>query len=225
MTSDLRGKTVIVTGAGGAMAASIITTLQSAGASLVLVGRHESLAGAAAQHPGAAVIEADLTRPEEARKLRDVPAFALVHTVGGFRMEPANEATPSDLQGMLSVNLHTLFHAVQAVLPGMLERREGRVLGISAGQAARGAGPGAALYTASKAAVAAYLRSLDAELREQGVRSSVIYPMGAVDTPANRAGGMNPAKMIDPHDVAASVLHVLTRTCRGHVDEVRLHPA
>lgn len=214
----------MLTGAGGGIARVLADALHDAGARLVLVGRGPGPEREAERLGVRDAVRADLTRAEDAARLRAFEVDALVHTVGGFAMQKAEESSLEDAWQLMRVNFDSLFLTVQAVLPGMLARQRGVLVGVSAGQAARGAGAGAALYTASKAAVAAYLKSLDAELHERGVRATVVYPMGAVDTPANRAAGMKPERMIDPRELAASVLHVLARSSRGHLDEVRVHP-
>lgn len=211
----------MLTGAGGAIAAVIAQELRAAGARLVLVEREGHLRDPQADET---IIAADLSDAQEAAKLAEHPVDAVVHTVGGFSMQKGQDAAPADLDRMFHTNFNTLFHTIRAVLPGMLERGHGRIVGISAGQAARGAGPGAALYTASKAAVASYLKSLDAELKESGVRTTVLYPMGGVDTSRNRDDGMKPENMIDPVDLAQGVVYVLGRSQRGHVDELRVNP-
>lgn len=211
----------MLTGAGGAIASVMVSVLRDEGARLVLVERDGHHLEARADEE---VVAADLTNPRDAAELARYPVDALVHTVGGFAMQRGPEATPEDLELMFRLNFDSLFHTVRAVLPGMLDRGYGRVVGIGAGQAARGAGPGAALYTASKAAVASYLKSLDAELKEGGVRTTVLYPMGGVDTPRNRDDGMKSENMIDPVDLAQGVVYVLTRSQRGHVDELRVNP-
>ena len=106
----------------------------------------------------------------------------------------------------------------------MLRQKDGLIMGVSAGQAARMTGPKAALYTASKAAVAAYVLSLHDELKARGVRACVLYPMGAIDTPKNREAGLEWDTMIDPRGLAKSVAHALTRPDRAHVTELKVYP-
>ncbi|WP_045235310.1 SDR family oxidoreductase [Deinococcus pimensis] len=217
----LAGRTVMLTGAGGALATVVADALREAGATLVLVARGGH--GLTARE-GETIVEADLATHEGAASLAAYRADALVHTAGGFAMRKVHEATPEDLRAMFSANVDTLFHATRAVLPTMRAAGRGVIVGIGAGQAARGAGAGAALYTAAKSAVHAFLKSLDAEGREAGVRATVLVPMGAIDTPANRESGMKPEAMIDPRDLADAVVFVLTRSPRGHVDELRVNP-
>ena len=69
-------------------------------------------------------------------------------------------------------------------LSELAKRKEGFFAAFAAGPAWTGAGPGRALYTAAKTALASLLRSLQGEV--EGVRFLVVYPMGTLDTEANR---------------------------------------
>ena len=141
-----------------------------------------------------------------------------------FATQDAPQATDEDLRTMFDENMLTLFHAVQGVLPHMLAQKDGLIMGVSSGSAARLSGPHAALYTASKAAVAAYVLSLHDELKAQGVRGCVLYPMGAIDTPRNREAGMSWDALIDPRGLAKTVAHALTRPDRAHITEIKVYP-
>ena len=222
--ANLSGTTIMLTGAGGALATAVAQELVDAGAELILVGRGESLKRASARFPATEVLDLDLSAESSIEELRRHKVDALVHTVGTFSRQDAQKATTADLNAMMTANMTTLFHAVQGVLPHMLKQKEGMILGVSAGQAARMNGKGAAVYTASKAAVAAYLLSLNDELKGRGVRSCVVYPMGAIDTPANREAGMNWDSTIDTRGMAQSIAHALTRTARAHMTELKIYP-
>jgi len=222
--ANLGSSTVMLTGAGGALATAIAQELEDAGAQIVLVGRGEALAKAADRFPATEVIDVDLTDPASIDLLRKVKVDTLVHTAGAFSMQDAQKATTADLNAMFGANMITLFHAVQGVLPSMLKQKDGLIMGVSAGQAARLSGPRAALYTASKAAVSAYILSLHDELKAKGVRGCVLYPMGAIDTPTNRDAGMSWDSLIDPRGLAKSVAHALTRPDRAHVTELKVYP-
>lgn len=222
--ANLSGTTIMLTGAGGALATAVAQELVDAGAELILVGRGESLKRAEDRFPATEVLDLDLTASSSIEELRKHKVDALVHTVGAFAMQDAQKATTEQLDLMMSANMTTLFHAVQGVLPHMLRQKEGMILGISAAQAARMSGKGAALYTASKAAVAAYLLSLNDELKGKGIHTCVVYPMGAIDTPANREAGMDWDDTIDPRGMAQSIAHALTRTARAHITELKIYP-
>ncbi|GGK42499.1 short-chain dehydrogenase [Deinococcus malanensis] len=222
--ANLGSSTVMLTGAGGALATAIAQELEDAGAQLVLVGRGEALARAADRFPATEVIDVDLADPACVEQLRRVKVDTLIHTTGDYAQQDAQKATDQDLREMFDSNMLTLFHAVQGVLPGMIKQKDGLIMGVSAGQAARLSGPKAALYTASKAAVAAYVLSVHDELKAKGVRGIVLYPMGAIDTPENREAGLKWEETIDPRGLAKSVAHALTRPDRAHVTELKVYP-
>ncbi len=214
----------MLTGAGGALATAIAQELEDAGAQMVLVGRGDDLQRAADRFPATEVLDLDLTDAGSVDVLKKVKVDTLIHTVGAFRAQDVQKASEEDYQAMFDLNMLTLFHAVQGVLPGMLRQKDGIILGISAGQAAQLSGPKAALYTASKAALSAYILSLHDELKARGVRGCVLYPMGAIDTPQNRDEGMKWETMIDPRGLAKTVAHLLTRPDRAHVTEIKVYP-
>ena len=227
MSRSLNGTTVMLTGAGGALATTIAGELVDVGAELVLVGRGESLARAEDRFPAKAALDLDLTDPTSVEILAKQRVDALIHTVGGFQTQDSAKATDADLRSMFAVNFDTLFHAVQGVLPHMLKQKEGVIVGVGAGQAARLAGPKAALYTASKAALGAYLGSLNAEYKDRGVYAATLYPMGSIDTAKNRQSikGADDDTLIDPRELAQAVSFLLRRTPYGHLTELKVYPA
>lgn len=227
MSRSLNGTTVMLTGAGGALATAIAQELVDVGAELVLVGRGESLERAEDRFPAKAALDLDLSDPASVEVLARQKADILVHTVGSYVGGDTVKATDEDRRAMFSVNFDTLFHAVQGVLPYMLKQKDGVIVGVSAGQAARMSGPKSALYTASKAAVSAYLGSLNAEYRDRGVYAAALYPMGSIDTAKNRASLKNADDdtLIDPRELAQSVSFLLRRTAYGHLTELKVYPA
>lgn len=233
----LNGRVYLVTGAGGQIAGSINRALLAAGASLALADRPDNARRAREQLGAGLEVGADLATPDGARQAVAATVAGLgrldgvVHTVGSFRAGQVRDlaTTGNDLADydlMLDANLRALVNVTVAALP-QLECSDAGFLGaISAGQAWRGSGPGAALYTASKAALAAFLRSLDGELAGSALKVGIVFPMGAVDTPANRLDmpDADPAGWIDPDEIAAAFVHMATRSRRGRVLEVPVHP-
>ncbi|MEM1126274.1 MAG: SDR family NAD(P)-dependent oxidoreductase [Bacteroidota bacterium] len=221
---------VLITGSGGALGTTVSQTFQEAGWRLVLAEYSEDGAEALrAQFPDALVEVADLTDAEQAQRVvaraedQRGPLDAALAIAGGFSMQAAHEATPKDYGRMMDLNVRTLFNTVRAVLPGMRTRRHGFILGVSAAAADHG-GAQMALYAASKAAVAAYLRAVRNEVSDHGVGVATLYPMGALDTPANRASmpDADPNQWISREDLAATMLHMATQGPRGHVGEARV---
>ncbi|MDO4247272.1 SDR family oxidoreductase [Deinococcus sp. VB343] len=222
--ANLSSSTVMLTGAGGSLANAIAQELEDAGAQMVLVGRGEDLAWAADRYPAKEVLDLDLTDPASVEALRKVKVDTLVHTAGVYSAQDAHKATAEDYDQMFGSNMLTLFHAVQGVLPAMLKQKDGQILALSAGQAARLSGPKEALYTASKAALAAYVLSLHDELKGKGVRGCVLYPMGDIDTPENRDEGIKWESLVDARALAKTVAHILSRPDRAHITELKVYP-
>ncbi len=222
--------TVAITGAAGAIGSVTAETFEDAGWDLVLLDYGaDNEATLDASFPEALTFDCDLTDAEaardafrsigEARSLDAVLAIA-----GGFAMHPVAEATTDDYENMMDVNVRTLVNTARAALPVLTEQDRSFLLGVSAPAGIEGQA-GAALYGASKGAVAGYVKSLDKEGREDGLRASVLYPMGVVDTPANREAmpDTDPSTWIAPRELADGMLHLATRSPRGHVRELKVH--
>jgi len=225
--SILQDKVFIITGGAGAIAQPIVRAFMDQGARVVVVDR------TAHPGPGALTLAADLTSPLGAEKMvsATLEAFGavhgLVHTVGGFAMGKAHEVDPAQYDRMFDLNVRTLFHAARSVIPRFVEQREGFLAAFSAEPARSGAGPGMSLYAAAKSAVATFLRSVDQELVGSNVRVAIVYPMGAVDTPANRRDmpDFDPGKYIDPSEIAQGLVFAASRGPRGRLSDIVIHPA
>jgi NADP-dependent 3-hydroxy acid dehydrogenase YdfG len=230
---NLENKVFIITGAGGAISSAINTAFHDAGAQLALADRPGNAERARDQLGAGLAVGVDLSSLEGAQNMVAATLAhygrvdGLIHTVGGFSTGKILEFKTEDFTRMFDVNVKTLAFAVAAVLPEVLKQQDGFIGGISAAQVARGSGAGAALYTAAKGAVALYLKSLDAELKGSSAKAGVVYPMGAVDTPANRRDmpDADPKTWIDPNEIAAAFAYMASRSNRGRVLEMQVFPA
>ena len=219
----------IVTGAGGGAAGGIARVFHDAGARLALVGRSEASVRDLAREVEALPLGADLTSLDEARRVVEETRRALgrvdglIHTAGGFEMGPAEAPDAALFARMFDVNVRTLYCSVTAVLPGLLAQRAGFIAGFSTGSVWSGSpAPGMTAYAAAKAAVAMYLRSLEAEVGTRGVRVAVVYPIGPIDTPRNRQDmpRTDPSQWIDPAEIGTALLFASTRGPRGRLLEL-----
>jgi NADP-dependent 3-hydroxy acid dehydrogenase YdfG len=225
--------TVAITGAAGAIGSVTAEVFDDAGWDLALIDLGaENCATLEASFPDAQVFDTDLTDEdatmetfaslwEEAEALDAVLAIA-----GGFAMQQAVESTANDYQHMMDLNVRTLFNTARAAVPLLTRAEHSFLLGVSAPAALEGQA-NAALYGASKGAVAAYVKSLEKEEQNAGLRTTVLYPMGVVDTPDNRAAmpDADPSGWVAPHELADHMLHAATRSPRGHVPELKVHAA
>ena len=223
--------TVALTGAAGAIGSVTAEVFDDAGWDLALIDLgDENCATLESSFPDAQVFDTDLTDEEatmetfadlweEAEALDAVLAIA-----GGFAMQQAVESTANDYAHMMDLNFRTLFNTARAAVPLLTRAEQSVLLGVSAPAALEGQAE-AGLYGASKAAVASYVKSLGLEERSAGLRTTVLYPMGVVDTPANRDAmpDADPSTWIDPRELADHMLHAATRSPRGHVPELKVH--
>jgi len=228
---------VLVTGAGGALGSAVRERLTRDGARLALLDRRvpagdaEGTAahGAAAIAPWAAAVdlldEAAVADAIGRAESELGPVRAALLLAGGFAAVPAAETDLTVLRTQLDLNLATAASVVRALLPRMTDRGEGTIVGIAAGQARRG-GSGTAAYAASKAALAAYLRAVDEETASRGVRTVTVFPMGTLDTPANREAmpAADPARWIDPARLAEVLAFAVQIGPRARLREVEVHP-
>lgn len=222
---------VLITGAAGAVGSAVAGVFAEAGYALALFDRGEDATERLRRaNPDAFVFDCDLTDGEAVQRAVDDLTSrtgrldAALCIAGGFGMQPATEATPDDFDKMMGLNVRTLFNTARAALPAMQERGSGFLAGIAA-QAADEGGAGMALYAASKGAVAAYCKSLDAELAANGIRATALYPMGAVDTPANRDAmpDADPDTWVSPQEIGEHLLHLARRSSRGHTPVLKIH--
>ena len=217
----------VISGAAGGLGSVLAATFEARGCRLVLPAR-SGVDALREAHPGARVVEADLTDPDDCRRVADAAneAFggvdAVLNVAGGFATTSALELTRGDLEAQLDVNLRTAVHLTGAFLPGMVTRGAGSVLAVSAGAARGGRNLGA--YAASKAALEGYVRSVRAEVEPHGVAVSLLIPEGTIDTDANRRAmpDADPSTWIAPGALAEAAWFLATRPAGGRVGELRV---
>jgi NAD(P)-dependent dehydrogenase (short-subunit alcohol dehydrogenase family) len=225
-------KVVAITGAGGAVGEKTIEVFKNAGWRLALFAHSDDeKTRLEHSHTDALVTKADLGRDDEAKRVvsKALEKFgqidALLNIAGGFSLSPALETSSDDLKQQLAINLWTTFNTTRAVLPSMVERGQGFIIGVGAAAAVSG-GSKVGPYAASKAAMIAYLKSVQSELNAKGIGVAVVYPMGSIDTPSNRKSmpDANPEKWIDPMELAETMHYLVSRSPRGRIREVMVYP-
>ena len=150
----------------------------------------------------------DLTRPADIeRALNGVNADVLVNNAGVITKKPLLQMTPDEWSEMMAVNVSALFHVTRQLLPGMVERGRGHIVNI-ASIAGRSAFPGGTGYVATKHAVLGFSESLMLEVREHGVKVSVVMP-GSVATDMIVGDSKDQSWMLKPEDVATVVAQIL----------------
>lgn len=181
-------KLALVTGASGGLGVEFARLLAKDGYDLVLVARSENkLRDAAEKIAGEFGVEAsavalDLAKPDSADELfRHVPRCDVLVNNAGFasngRFDRIDEERISE---EIVLDVLTLTRLTRKYLPGMIERRQGKVLNV-ASTAGFLPGPFMAVYYASKAYVVSFSQAVADELRGTGVTVTCFCP-GATDT-------------------------------------------
>ena len=134
----------------------------------------------------------------------DAPAV-LVNNAGVGPVKPFLELTPAEWNSMVDVNVNALYHVTRALLPAMIARKRGHVV-IIGSIAGRSAFVGGTCYAATKHAAMAFAECLMLEVRNQGVKVSIVSP-GSVATDFSPRN--DPGWMLSPEEVAESVAHVI----------------
>ncbi|MCU0618987.1 MAG: SDR family NAD(P)-dependent oxidoreductase [Gemmatimonadaceae bacterium] len=173
------------------------------GAALAAVVREIDAAGGAGE-----ALVLDVADPEAvARALAGRDVDVLVHNAGVGVLKPLLELEPAEWQRMIDVNVNALYHVTRALLPGMVARGRGHVV-IIGSIAGRSAFVGGAGYATTKHAVMGFAESLMLEVRDAGVKVSVVNP-GSVDTGFSGRGGPRASAQLAADDVAAAVHAVI----------------
>jgi NAD(P)-dependent dehydrogenase (short-subunit alcohol dehydrogenase family) len=175
---------------------------------------------------------ADVADPDQATSAVEHVSKALgeigvlVNNAGVLIARPIEELTLEDWDATMATNLRGLFLMTRAVLPPMRARGHGDIVNV-ASLAARNGFAGGSAYVASKHAVLGFGRALMLELRKEGIRVITVCP-GSVDTGLLHEQPMlksDPARILQPEDVAATILHSLRLPERALVSEVDLRPS
>ncbi len=149
----------------------------------------------------------------------------LINNAGILIAKPFEELTLEDWDSTMGTNVRSLYLMTREVLPAMRRRREGAVVNV-ASLAGKNGFAGGTAYTASKHAVLGFSRSLMLEVRKDNVRVIAICP-GSVATGMMRDQTMlkaDPNKVLQPEDVAESILHALSLPTRAMVSELDIRP-
>lgn len=215
--SDFAGKSVIVTGAAGALGFAVAQRFAKGGAKVALLDLPGDALTKKTHELGAGhlAVPCNLLDGEAVQLAVGMVSAkfgridVLCNIAGGFRMGPAVHETGADLwQLMLDMNVNSLMRIASQVVPVMQKQKAGKIVNIGALSALSGK-PAMGAYTASKAAVIRLTEAMAMELREQGINVNCVLP-SIIDTPANRADmpGADVSKWVAP-DALADVIAFL----------------
>jgi 3-oxoacyl-[acyl-carrier protein] reductase len=180
---SLEGKTALVTGGSRGIGRAVALELARAGA-LVVVGyvAGGDEAEETAREAGGRAVQADVSQPEEARRLVEEAGDVeiLVNNAGVTRDGLLARMPDDDWRTVIETNLSSVFYTCRAAARGMMKRRGGSIVNVSSVVGVHG-NWGQTNYGASKAGIIGFTKSLARELGSRGVRANVVAP-GYIET-------------------------------------------
>ncbi|MBI4673445.1 MAG: SDR family oxidoreductase [Chloroflexi bacterium] len=224
--ASLKGQIAVVTGASRGIGRAIARRLAQAECNLVLLARSgDDLAKLAAEIETAGceamAIPTDLRDAEQIQRAvkKALGKFGridiLVNNAGLWHYAPVHKLRVEDWDEMFDVNARATFLMTKSVLPSMLARGRGHIVNIVSVSGLIGEAD-AAGYNATKWAVRGFSLSLLKEVRDQGIRVTMVNPGGVNNSESTSASA---AQLIQNQDVAEIVYHAVTLPPRAHLTE------
>jgi len=229
----LEGKTAIITGAGRGIGQAIAETFAQQGCDVAAVARTQDQVEETADRVRergrrALAVSCDVSNPDDVAACVDnvLTKFGqidvLVNNAGVAIFKPFVETTLDDWRQTMEVNLTGVFVMVKAVLPAMIERKQGRIITISS---VAGLKPlvNQGAYCASKHGVNGLSKVLAMELREHNIAVHAICP-GGVDTELARDAmpERDKSSWMQPEDIANACLYLASLHPRATIDELSI---
>lgn len=190
----LKGKSAIITGSTSGIGLGIATAFAEQGADILLNGFgdaaqiEETRAGLEAKY-GVRVrySGADMSKPAEIRAMAELARTEfgkvdiIVNNAGIQFVAPVDEFPEEKYDAIIAINLSSAFHLIKAVLPGMKERKFGRIINVASAHGLT-ASPFKSAYVAAKHGMVGLSKTVAIEVAEHGITSNTICP-GYVKTP------------------------------------------
>jgi NAD(P)-dependent dehydrogenase (short-subunit alcohol dehydrogenase family) len=182
-TRELEGQVALVTGGGRGIGRSIALELADAGMRVAVAARTPDQVEKTAKEIGGLAVTADVSKQQDVETMtatveRELGAIdLLVNNAGvGFSSKPPWEEEPADWWRVFEINVLGAYLCSRAVLPGMIERRRGRIVNTGSGASYLPGGGGTTSYGASKAALGRFGELLARQVSEHGIAVFVISP-------------------------------------------------
>ncbi|MGE0734005.1 MAG: 3-hydroxybutyrate dehydrogenase [Alphaproteobacteria bacterium] len=184
----LNDKVAIVTGSTSGIGLGIARALAAEGVKVALNSfRKEADTDDIVAELGGMFVAADMSKPAEVVHMIEevIDAWGrvdiLINNAGIQHVQPIHEFPEDKWNAVLAINLSSAFHATKAVLPGMLERKWGRIINVASAHGLIGS-PFKSAYVAAKHGVVGLTKVTALETAEQGITANAICP-GYVWTP------------------------------------------
>jgi acetoacetyl-CoA reductase len=176
----------LVTGGVAGIGAAIADALARDGAEVIVADIRAENVAAYGKATGRAAYVADVSNYESVARLVERidqehgPIDILVNNAGIIRDAMLHKMDPADFQLVMTVNLGSVFNTCRAIVPGMRQRGWGRIINMSSVNGQRGQA-GQTNYSAAKAGMIGFTKSLALETAGKGITANCIAP-GFIET-------------------------------------------
>jgi 2-hydroxycyclohexanecarboxyl-CoA dehydrogenase len=222
----LEGRIALVTGGASGIGAACCRRLAAEGARVAVCDLNLEKAREVAGELDGEAYEMDVTGSDSVRESVAAaehelgPTDVLVNNAGTDEFAFFKDTDEELWERIIGVNLLGVIRTTRAILPGMIDRREGRIVNV-ASEAGRVGSSGSATYSAAKGGVIAFTKTIAREGARFGIRCNAVAP-GPIDTPLLRraeselgelgaklvktmVGGTLMRRMGEPEEVAATI--------------------
>ena len=235
---DISGKVAVITGASRGIGKSSALALAKEGVDVIVTARNEEQLNAVVKEAKslgvrAKAISADATNADDVARVKKeaLEEFEqvdiLVNNAGVARYATFLDHTVDDYDWMMNTNMRSTFLFTHAFLGEMVERGNGSVITVSSQAGYRGF-PNEAVYCATKFAQVGFCQALDGEVREKGVKVSVIAPGGVRTTFAFGTGRTEEMPqlegMIEADSVADAVVFAAKQDPKSRILVIGMRP-
>src|SRR3954469_19612408 len=179
----LEGRTALVTGGASGIGAATCRRLAAEGARVAVTDLNLETAGELAAEIDGDAFELDVRSTESIGRAVEAfgPVDVLVNNAGYDEFGFFTQTDEALWDRVLAVNLRGVLAVTHAVLPGMQERRRGRIVNV-ASEAGRVGSHGSAAYSAAKGGVIGFTKAVAREAARYGVTANAVAP-GPIETP------------------------------------------
>jgi len=240
MTSHLKDKTVVVTGASRGIGRATSLEFASKGAHVVVGARSMDELGMLVKEiershkTRALAVKTDVTKKTDIDNLVNTAirefgkVDVLVNNAGMGIYGEVVDMTEEDFQTMVDINFKGVFLATKAVLPDMIGQKSGHIITISS-VAGKRPNPKMAVYCGTKYALDGFCKTLAKEVKPHNIRVSIIYP-GMVDTYFREKMTNRPSydadqrsRMLTSEDIARAIVYVASQPASSMIDELEIN--
>ena len=237
MTKVLAGKIAVVTGAASGIGLASSETMMRAGATVVMVDRNaKALATLTKKWGGKAIAQVtDLLNSESCAAM--IPEILektgridiLYCNAGSYIGGELVDTDAVSIDRMLNLNVNAVIKNVQSVLPHMIEQGGGDII-VTSSLAGRSAIKHEPVYSASKFAITCFTQTTRRQVNKHGIRVAQVSPGPVIsalldDWPTEKLEAAKQAgALIDPSEVAESVLFILSRPRNVTIHDIVVLP-